>query len=1107
MAQQIDLIIDLKDIASKRIPLLYNPIESKAKIKELKKYNLLIKALSFFQTQLIHTKSFLNLSNSPGNHNSNPQIGYELKNFEYFKNYEHIELCLDIGQNACHKILLVVNKETQQAIFADIDDYEMGDMYCTESRNFLENILGMSDSEYQEEVCSLFEQSSRKTRNLNYCLRFKADEKVLEGEEDHAVVSDDKDKCVQEKDQQPDQVQNQEDREQDINEHTLTDLADSTLDLYSESEESKQNFDNISTEKEPEEMNNSDNYNDDDDYQINCRRSPSKFYGLKNFELFKKESCQKNQEDFDNENRGDNNGKQSIKAKTEFLEDEEKDDVLTEKSLPLYKNLLNKKRLSSRKDSTITITSSSKSITEIDNIDAEDIVLEITAEHQQKSPQKDLVQKDHEILQKFDESNKSDQAEDNLTSQEKYDQNIERCLKFMQVNTNPERFSHNQFETLQKAVEILQKRSYDDMVGSEFQQQSSQELPNLTPTKTTLDVESEDRQAQFITPTKKIKIYQQTPLFSLSNIKTSTNLSSANKNADKDNTTADDLSTKIEPSTTQDQAPSSYKEMNVLAEYPQYLKTIWLENGDTYYGQLVNNLFDGYGTLHYSKSDPLDRKYYKGAWKEGKREGYGTLKFKNGSKYKGECKNDMANGLGVFMYHNGEKYIGDWVDDKAHGKGKFYYLKGDVYNGDWKNNYKDGNGSYTYVTGECYEGEYQKNCMNGYGVYSYENGDVYMGNFVNNIKCGYGELIYKLGDKYKGQFKNDQKEGEGKFVNTSGHCWKGMFVNDKLFGFAIFIGVNGEKYKGEFMNNERHGFGVQYQSNGIKYKGKWMNDKQNGQGSLYYPNGDIQIDIWEQGKKCNQDVHYKYAPGGTYKAYRGQMDKTEDYPHGYGILIDNDNNICSGYFKNNQRRGTFYYQLHDRTFISGEHAKGEGFHINQIHNVHDMSLGKSDRSCFKIKIEMLDINYQNIITGGLETSGSNLEKLVKIQKFKSFNALNKIRKRCLGMLNLISKVVNVRDFYQKKVDVNKDKDGENHKTMELRFPVPINEIGTSTDNSVIDELNGEQMGNLIDLGEVVTSDDDSEKKSLCLSKKSVRSERSKAINRIKMALGYCNTTN
>ena len=91
--------------------------------------------------------------------------------------------------------------------------------------------------------------------------------------------------------------------------------------------------------------------------------------------------------------------------------------------------------------------------------------------------------------------------------------------------------------------------------------------------------------------------------------------------------------------------------------------------------------------------------------------------------------------------------------------------------------------------------------------------------------------------------------------------------------------------------------------------------------------------------------------------------------------------------------------------------------------------------------------------------------------------------------------------------MNKDKDGENHKTMELRFPVPINEIGTSTDNSVIDELNGEQMGNLIDLGEVVTSDDDSEKKSLCLSKKSVRSERSKAINRIKMALGYCNTTN
>ena len=53
---------------------------------------------------------------------------------------------------------------------------------------------------------------------------------------------------------------------------------------------------------------------------------------------------------------------------------------------------------------------------------------------------------------------------------------------------------------------------------------------------------------------------------------------------------------------------------------------------------------------------------YDGEWKQGKKDGLGTLKYSSGAKYEGEFKEDQANG-----------------------KGKFYFLNGDYYNGQWKN--------------------------------------------------------------------------------------------------------------------------------------------------------------------------------------------------------------------------------------------------------------------------------------------------------------------------------------------------------------------------------------------------------------------------------------
>jgi len=45
---------------------------------------------------------------------------------------------------------------------------------------------------------------------------------------------------------------------------------------------------------------------------------------------------------------------------------------------------------------------------------------------------------------------------------------------------------------------------------------------------------------------------------------------------------------------------------------------------------------------------------YVGKLKNGKKEGFGTLTFEDGTKYEGEFKNDLYHGNGTLLYPNGK---------------------------------------------------------------------------------------------------------------------------------------------------------------------------------------------------------------------------------------------------------------------------------------------------------------------------------------------------------------------------------------------------------------------------------------------------------------------
>ncbi len=116
--------------------------------------------------------------------------------------------------------------------------------------------------------------------------------------------------------------------------------------------------------------------------------------------------------------------------------------------------------------------------------------------------------------------------------------------------------------------------------------------------------------------------------------------------------------------------------------------------------------------------------FYKGERKSGKRNGYGILYLKDGSKYEGNFKNDRFSGSGSYFWQSGAKYIGEFKNDLRHGKGIYIWPNGNKYDGDWIASERDGFGTSTFSSGEKYIGQYFNSTRAGEGVLFDKNGNI-----------------------------------------------------------------------------------------------------------------------------------------------------------------------------------------------------------------------------------------------------------------------------------------------------------------------------------------------------------------------------------------------
>lgn len=180
---------------------------------------------------------------------------------------------------------------------------------------------------------------------------------------------------------------------------------------------------------------------------------------------------------------------------------------------------------------------------------------------------------------------------------------------------------------------------------------------------------------------------------------------------------------------------------------------------------------------------------FKGSHCSKKKEGFGIVKWEDGSKLHAIFKKSRAQGIcqfndvigdstfsgyyednrpmgyGIYQRSDEARFEGMWINHSMNGLGIEVWKDEYYYQGEFKDTIKNGLGVYRWPDGTLYQGYWSNNQMNGYGIMKYEDDSVYAGEFKNGLMNGFGEFQWTIEKKkYIGNYENDKKQGFGIFI-------------------------------------------------------------------------------------------------------------------------------------------------------------------------------------------------------------------------------------------------------------------------------------------------------------------------------------------------------
>ena len=317
----------------------------------------------------------------------------------------------------------------------------------------------------------------------------------------------------------------------------------------------------------------------------------------------------------------------------------------------------------------------------------------------------------------------------------------------------------------------------------------------------------------------------------------------------------------------------------------------------------------------------------------GKREGQGTLKYKDGSVYAGQWKADDKHGRGRMSAADGTWFDGQWVHGKQEGEGQSKGSNGAEYNGQFKEGMKHGRGTMNWPSRDHYTGEWRNDQFEGNGTYSSPSKKVtYTGQWVRGQKDGNGrEVNEKDGETYHGEWNKDKRKGRGKQSYSDGSTYDGQWRDDKHHGVGVLEETDprivydgcfkeGEpdgickmtsdqgEYHGQFVKGVRHGHGKQTLSDGSEYEGSFVNDLFDGQGRHRSAGGSYFDGQWRKGRFHGRGTYYNKFDGSVY-----QGDFKNGLSEGSGKMRYANGDVYEGQWRKDRHHGLGKFLHRDGT--------------------------------------------------------------------------------------------------------------------------------------------------------------------------------------------------
>ena len=176
------------------------------------------------------------------------------------------------------------------------------------------------------------------------------------------------------------------------------------------------------------------------------------------------------------------------------------------------------------------------------------------------------------------------------------------------------------------------------------------------------------------------------------------------------------------------------------------------EGGYVYKGEFNNNKKEGLGTITWK-----DGCKYEGEFKNNQMHGYGMIEFSGNNYYQGEINNGKMEGFGEFFWDDKRRYIGNYKNDKRNGFGIYMSQIHEE-----KNLSENENENENYTT-SIFLGFWKNGNMDGLGI-KIINSEIKYGIWENGFKKKYIEsnlalntYVKRIDQKYKKLFLENKQ--------------------------------------------------------------------------------------------------------------------------------------------------------------------------------------------------------------------------------------------------------------------------------------------------------------------------------------------------------------